>query len=219
MKQSALFTKTIKEDPREEKSINAKLLERAGFVDKLMAGAYSYLPLGFIVLKKIENIIREEIDAIGGQEVFLPTLHPKENWQKTDRFKYEEMFKVKDRSGSELGLGWTHEEIITPLVQKFAHSYKDFPVFVYQIQNKLRNEMRAKSGLLRGVEFLMKDLYSFHKDQKDLDIYYEKVKKAYFKIFKRCGLEKHTFLTFASGGDFSKEYSNEFQVIAENGED
>lgn len=218
MLQSQLFTRTKKEAPKDEKSVNAQLLARGGFVDKLMAGVYSYLPLGFRVFKKIENIIREEMNKIGGREVLLPSLHPKENWQKTNRWQYPEMFKLKSRSGKNFSLGWTHEEIITPLVKKFVLSYKDLPIFIYQIQDKFRDELRAKSGLLRGVEFVMKDLYSFHQDERDLDKYYEKVKKAYFQIFKRCGLEKQTFLTLASGGTFSK-YSHEFQTVTPYGED
>ncbi len=218
MKQSQLFTKTIKEAPKDEKSINAQLLARAGFIEKLMSGVYSYLPLGFLVLKKIERVIREEINNIGGQEVLLPALHPKSNWEQTNRWQCEEMFKLKSRSGKDYSLGWTHEEIITPLVKKFVQSYKDLPVYVYQIQDKFRDELRVKSGLLRGTEFIMKDLYSFHRDEKDLDSYYEKMKKVYFKIFKRCGLEKQTFLTYASGGAFSK-YSHEFQTITPYGED
>jgi prolyl-tRNA synthetase len=218
MRQSQIFSKTLKEAPKDEKSINAKLLIRAGFVDKLMAGVYSYLPLGLRVLKKIENIIREEMNRIGGQEALFPALHPKENWQKTGRWQYPEMFKIKNRTGREFSLGWTHEEVITPLVKKFVKSYKDLPLAIYQIQDKFRDELRVKSGLLRGVEFIMKDLYSFHKDEKDLDRYYEKVKKSYFQILKRCDLEKETFLTLASGGTFSK-YSHEFQAITPYGED
>jgi len=218
MLQSKLFNKTLKEAPKDEVSVNAKFLIRGGFVEKLMSGVYSYLPLGNRVLVKIENIIREEINNIGGQEVLLPVLHPKDLWLKTGRWQYEEMFKLKSRGGRDFSLGWTHEEIITPLVQKFVKSYKDLPVFVYQIQNKFRDELRAKSGLLRGMEFMMKDLYSFHKDSNDLDNYYDKVVKAYFRILKRCGLDKKTFLTFASGGAFSK-YSHEFQTLAESGED
>jgi len=218
MRQSQLFTKVIKEVPKDERSKNAQLLIRAGFIDKLSAGVYSYLPLGFRVLKKIENIIREEMSAISGQEVFLPALHPKRNWEKTGRWNYKEMFKLKSRGGKDFSLGWTHEEIITPLVQKFTLSYKDLPIYIYQIQDKFRDELRAKSGLLRGVEFVMKDLYSFHLDEKDLDKYYEKVKKAYFRIFKRCQIANQTFLTLASGGTFSK-YSHEFQTITPYGED
>jgi len=218
MKQSQLFTKTLKEAPKEELSINAKLLTRGGYIDKLMTGVYSYLPLGLLVLKNIEGIIREEMQKVGGQEVFLPSLLPKEPWQKTDRWKFPEMFKIKNRSGKEFSLGWTHEEIITPLVQKFVQSYKDLPVYVYQFQDKFRDELRSKSGLLRGVEFMMKDLYSFHLDEKELDSFYSKMTKAYFQIFKRCGLEKETFLTLASGGAFSK-YSHEFQTVTPFGED
>ena len=217
MKQSQLFTKTLKEAPKEELSINAKLLTRAGYIDKLMTGVYSYLPLGFLVLQNIENIIRDEMQKIGGQEVFLPALHPKDNWQKTDRWKYPEMFKLKNRSGKDFSLGWTHEEIITPLAQKFVNSYKDLPVYVYQFQDKFRDELRAKSGLLRGIEFIMKDFYSFHKDEKELDSFYDKMTKAYFNVFKRCGL-KNVILTAASGGAFSK-YSHEFQIVTPYGED
>ena len=218
MKQSQLFTKTIKKEIKDEKSSNAQLLIRAGFIDKLSAGVYSYLPLGWRVLKKIENIIREEMNEVSGQEVLLPALHPKSSWTKTDRWKYKEMFKLKNRAQKDFSLGWTHEEIVTPLLQKFVQSYKDLPVSVYQIQDKFRDELRAKSGLLRGVEFLMKDLYSFHQSEKDLDQYYEKVKKAYFKIFQRCGILKQTYLTLASGGTFS-QYSHEFQTITPYGED
>ena len=218
MRQSSLFTKIMKESPREEVSVNAQLLIRAGFIDKLMAGVYSYLPLGFLVLRKIEKIIRQEMNGIGGQEIFLPALHPKASWQQTKRWDYPEMLKLKNREGKEFGLGWTHEEIITPLVRRFISSYKDLPVSVYQIQDKFRDELRAKSGLLRGVEFRMKDLYSFHRDEKDLDRYHEKVKAAYFRIFRRCGLKKETYLTLASGGTFSK-YSYEFQTATPAGED
>ncbi|MDD5145893.1 MAG: His/Gly/Thr/Pro-type tRNA ligase C-terminal domain-containing protein [Candidatus Pacebacteria bacterium] len=218
MKQSKLFTKISKEISKEETSKNAQLLIRAGFIDKLMSGVYSYLPLGLMVFKKIENIIREEMNNISGQEVLLPALLPKENWEKTGRWKYPEMLKLQNRAGKDFSLGWTHEEIITPLVKKFVKSYKDLPIYVYQFQNKFRDELRAKSGLLRGIEFSMKDLYSFHKNQEDLDEYYEKVKAAYFKIFKRCGLEKVTFLTLASGGAFAK-YSHEFQTETLSGED
>lgn len=218
MRQSQIFTKTQKTDIKDEKSQNAKLLIRAGFVDKLTAGVYTFLPLGLLVLNKIANIIREEMAKIGGQEILMPALHPKEIWEKTKRWKVKEMFKTKSQTGKEYGLGWTHEEIITPLVKKFAFSYKDFPLYIYQIQDKFRDELRAKSGLLRGKEFIMKDLYSFHTSQRDLDKYYNKVKKAYFKIFERVGIKKYTYLTLASGGTFSK-YSHEFQTITPAGED
>lgn len=218
MKQSQFLIKTIKETSRDEKSINSQLLIRAGFVDKLMAGVYSYLPLGLMVLRKLEKIIREEMDKIGGVELLMPALHPKEIWQKTDRWKYPEMFKLKNRQNKDFSLGWTHEEVITPLVKKFLKSYRDLPFSFYQIQDKFRDELRAKSGLLRGTEFIMKDLYSFHQDEKSLAAYYEKAKKAYFEIFRRCGLKEKTFLTLASGGLFSP-YSHEFQTITDFGED
>lgn len=218
MRQSQLFGKTIREVPKDEQSINAQLLIRGGFVDKLMAGVYTYLPLGKRVLANIENIIREEMDAIGGQEILMPALQNKEDWQTTGRWETDVMMKVKTFLGKEYGLGWTHEEAVTPLAKKYMGSYKDFPFAVYQIQTKFRNEKRAKSGILRGREFLMKDLYSFHTNEKDLDRYYEIVKDAYFKIFDRVGIKDKTYLTFASGGAFSK-YSHEFQTIAEAGED
>jgi len=219
MRQSILFTKTKKEIEKEEKSLNAVLLVRGGFIDKLAAGIYTYLPLGLRVLQKIENIIREEMDKIGGQEILMPSLTPKENWETTKRWAdFDALFKLKGTDSKEYALGATHEEIVTPLVKKTIFSYKDLPLYVYQIQTKFRNELRAKSGLLRGREFDMKDLYSFHVDEKDLNDYYEQVKEAYFKIFERVGLKGITYWTFASGGAFSK-YSHEFQTIAENGED
>jgi len=217
MLQSKLFYKTTKEISGEEKSINAQLLVRAGFVDKLMAGVYTYLPLGLRVLEKIKDIIREEMNAIGGQEILMPALTPKENWAQTGRWNaIDVLFKLKGAGEREYALGSTHEEIVTPLVKKIVNSYKDLPLYVYQIQDKFRDEPRAKSGLLRGREFSMKDLYSFHKDEADLDSYYETVKQSYLKIFNRCGLE--AIVAEASGGTFSK-YSHEFQVLTENGED
>lgn len=219
MKQSKLFTKTKKEAPKDEVSINAQLLIRAGFVDKLMAGVYTFLPLGLRVMKKIENIIREEMSAIGGQEISMPALQPKENWITTGRWEtMDDLYKIKDASEREFALGSTHEEVVSPLVKKFVNSYKDLPLYAYQFQNKFRMELRAKSGLIRGREFLMKDLYSFHLTEEDLDKYYEKAKEAYFKIFERFGIKEKTHLTFASGGSFSK-YSHEFQTISEAGED
>lgn len=219
MKQSQLFTKTKKEAPKDEVSLNAQLLIRAGFVDKVMAGVYTYLPLGLRVFKKIENIIREEINAVGGQEIFMPSLHPKENWEQTGRWStMDDLFKVKDASDREFALGGTHEEIVSPLIKKFVQSYKDLPFAVYQFQNKFRMELRSKSGLLRGREFLMKDLYSFHTTEEDLDKYYQQVTHAYVRIFSRMGIGEQTYFTFASGGSFSK-YSHEFQTICETGED
>ncbi len=219
MLQSQLFTKTKKEAPKGEEAVNAQLLIRAGFVDKLMAGVYTFLPLGMRVMKKIENIIREEMNVIGGQEIFMPALQPKENWMTTGRWdSMDDLYKLKDKSDKEFALGPTHEEVITPLVKKFVDSYKDLPFYAYQFQDKFRMELRSKSGVLRGREFMMKDLYSFHADEKDLDNYYEKAIKAYENIFSRAGLGKKTHITFASGGSFSK-YSHEFQTLSEAGED
>jgi prolyl-tRNA synthetase len=215
---SQLFSKTEKQEPKDEVSLNAILLIRAGFVDKLMAGVYSYLPLGFRVYKKIEQIIREEMNAIGGQELFLPTLQPKESWEKTGRWNsMDDLYKLKV-DDKEFAIGPTHEEVISPLAKRFISSYKDLPKYVYQFQNKFRNEKRAKSGMMRGREFMMKDLYSFHTDQADLDAYYEQAIVAYKKIFTRCGIGDTTYLTYASGGSFSK-YSHEFQTLTTAGED
>lgn len=217
MLQSKLFTKTSKQLPKDEPSLNAQLLLRAGYVDKLMAGVYTFLPLGLRVLNKIKNIIREEMDKIGGQEVLMPALTPKDVWLQTNRWEgFDALFKLSGKEEKEYALGATHEEVVTPLVQHFVSSHKDLPCAVYQIQDKFRNEARAKSGLLRGREFSMKDLYSFHKDEADLDEYYEIVKKAYFAIFARCGLD--ALLVEASGGAFSK-FSHEYQVLTESGED
>lgn len=218
MKQSELFGKTIYEIPKDEVSKNAQLLMRGGFVDKLMAGVYVYLPLGKKVLAKIENIVREEMNAIGGQEILMSALQKKEDWQTTGRWDIDVMMKVQTNLDKEFGLGWTHEEAVTPLAKKFVKSYKDFPFSLYQIQTKFRNEKRAKSGILRGREFLMKDLYSFHTNEENLDAFYLKVKEAYFKIFERTGIKDKTFFTYAGGGDFSK-YSHEFQTLTDAGED
>lgn len=218
MKQSQLFTKSRKELSKEETSRNAQLLLQACYVDKLMAGAYTYLPLGLRVLKKINEIIREEINAIDGQEILMPALTPKEIWETTDRWaNFDALFKFESHN-HEYALGATHEEVVTPLLQKFIFSYKDLPQAVYQIQTKFRAEARSKSGLLRGREFLMKDLYSFHADEADLDVYYEKAEKAYEKIWARLGIGDITVKTYASGGAFSK-YSHEYQTFSEVGED
>lgn len=219
MKQSQLFTKTQKNAPKDEASINAQLLIRAGFIDKLMAGVYTYLPLGLCVEKKIENIIREEMNAIGGQEIFMPSINPKENWEKTGRWEtLDALVKLGYDEQINMALAPTHEEIVSPLAKKFVGSYKDLPKYVYQFQNKFRKEKRAKSGILRMREFIMKDLYSFHTDQKDLDEYYEKATQAYKNVFQRVGLGDLTYLTYASGGSFSK-YSHEFQTVSSAGED
>lgn len=218
MKQTQLFYRTLKEFPKDEEAISAKLLVRAGYIDKLMAGVYQFLPLGLRVLQKIEQIIREEMNAVNGQEVLMPALQPKEIWEKTGRWDMDVLFRLKGAGEKDLALGPTHEETVTPLAQKIIFSYKDLPKAVYQIQTKFRNEPRAKSGLLRGREFRMKDLYSFHANQEDLDRYYEKMEKAYEKIWQRLGLDKITVKTYASGGTFSK-YSHEYQTLCETGED
>lgn len=221
MRQSHLFTKTRKEVPAEEISKNAELLIRAGFIHKEMAGVYSYLPMGLRVLNKISNIIREEMNSIGGTEVSLTSLQDPELWKSTNRWSDEVVdnwFKTKLKNDTELGLGFTHEEPLTSLMKEYVHSYKDLPRYVYQIQIKFRNELRAKSGIMRGREFLMKDLYSFSQDEAEHNKFYEKVKSVYHRIFNRTGIGNSTYLTFASGGSFSK-YSHEFQTVCEAGED
>ncbi|MBU0612724.1 prolyl-tRNA synthetase [Patescibacteria group bacterium] len=218
MKQSKLFPKTSKTVSREEISTNAQFLVKGGFINKLMAGVYTYMPLGLRVLKKIENVIREEINAIDGQEIFMPALHPHENYVTTGRENIDVLFHPESVSGKKYVLGQSHEEVIVPLVKQYISSYKDLPLYLYQIQTEFRNELRAKSGILRGREFMMKDLYSFHRDDKDFDEYYEKAKLAYMSIFRRVGIGNSTYLTFASGGTFSK-YSHVFQTITHSGED
>ncbi|MEK7450354.1 MAG: aminoacyl--tRNA ligase-related protein [Patescibacteria group bacterium] len=217
MRYSKLFGKTIKNALSDEVAVNAKLLTKAGFIRKEIAGVYNFLPLGLRVLNKISNIVREEMNAIGGQELELTTLQNKQSWEKTGRWSsFDVLFKAKSQLEIEYPLGPTHEEVIVPLVKQFVNSYKDLPLYVYQIQTKFRDEKRAKSGLLRGREFLMKDLYSFHTDEKDFEKYYEIAKKAYKKLFKRLGLD--VIETQAGGGTFSK-FSHEYQVVAEAGED
>jgi prolyl-tRNA synthetase len=218
MKQSQLFYKTRKETPSDADSINASYLIRAGFVEKHMAGAYAYLPLGLRVLKKVENIVREEMNEIGGQELLLNVLQPKELWMKTGR--WQEMDDVLYKSGDEknqVSFAATHEEQITTIVKNKINSYKDLPKALYQIQTKFRNEPRAKSGLLRGREFTMKDMYSFHTDDEDFEDFYKKCIDAYIKFFKRIGLEARA--VEASGGVFTKKHSHEFQVFTPVGED
>src|SRR3989339_92414 len=218
MKYSTSFAKTTKIAPHDADSANARFLVQAGFINQLMAGVYTFLPLGIRVLDKIKNIVREEMNALGSQEVYMPTLHPKEHYLKTGRWDViDVLFKLEGAGGKEYALGSTHEEIVTPLVQQYVKSYKDLPVSVYQIQDKFRNEPRAKSGLLRGREFSMKDLYSFHKDEEDFSDFYEKSKQAYLNIFEKCGL--NAVIAEADGGVFTDKYSHEFQVFTENGED
>ena len=219
MRQSKLFTRTRKESPTDEVSQNAELLIRGGFIHKEMAGVYSYLPLGLRVLKKIENIIREEMDKVGGQEVLMSTFQPKDNWEKTGRWEaMTDLYKVADSAGREVALGPTHEEIVVPILKNYVSSHKDFPVCIYQIQNKFRMELRAKSGMLRGREFIMKDMYSFHTSAEDFEKFYSQMQDTYKTIFSRVGIGHLTYMTFASGGTFAK-YSHEFQTITPMGED
>jgi len=221
MKQSQLFTKTKKESPADEVALNAELLIKAGFINKEMAGVYSYLPLGLRVIKKIENIIREEMNAINGQEVVMTALQEKETWEPTDQWDDKNVdvwFKTKLKNNTELGLAVTHEAAMTKLMVPFLQSYRDLPKYVFQFQTKFRNETRAKSGIMRCREFIMKDLYSFCKDEAEHNEFYEKAKEAYKNIFKRVGLGHLTYVTFASGGMFS-EFSHEFQTITSTGED
>jgi prolyl-tRNA synthetase len=221
MRQRELFTRTKKTAPKDEVSRNAQLLIRAGFVYKVMAGVYAYTPLGLRVLENIKGIVREEMDAIGGQEMIMTNLQRKETWEITGRWDNEAVdvwFKTELQDGTELGLAWSHEEAVMEMMQQFVQSYKDLPVSVYQFQTKLRNELRAKSGIMRGREFIMKDMYSLHATKEDMDRYYERVIEAYKRIYDRFGIGEDTYVTFAGGGAFTK-FSHEFQTICEAGED
>lgn len=221
MKATQLFTKTSKTAPGDETSKNAQLLIKAGFIDKQMAGVYTYLPLGKIVLENITQIIREEMNGVGGNEISLTALQHKDVWEASGRWDDKVMdvwFKTKLANGTELGLAPTHEEPLTQLMKRFINSYKDLPVFPYQFQIKFRNELRSKSGLMRGREFWMKDLYSFSKDQAEHDSFYELISEAYNRVYSRLGIGDITYKTFASGGSFAK-YSHEFQTLSEVGED
>lgn len=216
---SQLFTRTSKEVVADASSKNAEFLTRAGYIHKTMAGVYSYLPLGLRVIRKIEHIVREEMNSVGGQEVLLSALAPKEDWDATGRWDtLDVLYKTRGVDEHDYALNPTHEEVVTPLARAFIKSYRDLPFAAYQIQTKFRNELRAKSGVMRGREFIMKDLYSFHVDQADLDRYYEEVQSAYTRIFERLGVGAQTYLTYASGGSFS-QYSHEYQVVLESGED
>ncbi len=226
MRQSQLYTKTRKESPADEVSKNAILLTRAGFIHKEMAGVYTFLPLGLRVLTKIENIIRRHMDTISN-ELVMSSLAPRELWEKTGRADVMDMLMKtmpankasEEKSTNSYILNPTHEELITPIAAEYARSYKDLPIAFYQIQTKFRNEARAKSGLLRGREFRMKDLYSFHRDAFDLQTYYEQAKQVYMNIYRELGIGDDTFITVAGGGDFTKEFSHEFQTVTEAGED
>ncbi len=221
MLQSQLFTKTRKEAPKDEVAKNAELLIRGGYINKEMAGVYSYLPLGLRVMEKIVAIIREEMNAIGGQELLLTALQDPAIWQTSGRWSDEVIdvwFKTKLATKTEVGLANTHEEAMTALMKSFIQSYQDLPRYAYQFQTKFRNELRAKSGIMRTREFIMKDLYSFSRTQAELDEFYDRCAEAYMNIFRRVGLGDRTYFTFASGGAFSK-YSHEFQTICDAGED
>ncbi|MBI4079546.1 MAG: hypothetical protein HY429_04600 [Candidatus Levybacteria bacterium] len=221
MRYSLVFGKTRREAPKDEVAVNAQLLIRGGFIDKLMAGSWTLLPLGLLVINKINNIIREELNKTGANEMLMPLLHPRDVWDKSGRWSNKDvqqiMYQFKDIHEKEFGLSFTHEEIVMYILSKFIQSYKDLPVKVYHFSTKFRNEPRAKSGILRGREFMMNDLYSAHVSKKNMMQYYEEVKKTYMKLFKRIGLD--VVVTEASGGVFTKEYSHEFQVFSEVGED
>lgn len=221
MRVSQLFTRTSKNIPADETAKNAQLLIQAGYVYKVMAGVYAYTPLGLRVLENIKRIVREEMNAVNGQEIIMSSLQRKDTWENTGRWDDEAVdvwFKSKLKDETEVGFGWTHEEAIVEMMQQFIKSYKDLPTVVYQFQNKLRNELRAKSGIMRGREFIMKDMYSMHASQEDMDEYYDKVIEAYKRCYDRLGLGDSTFVTFASGGSFTK-FSHEFQTICDAGED
>ncbi len=221
MRQSQLFTKTRKEAPADETSKNAQLLIRAGYVHKEMAGVYSYLPLGLRVLENIKQIIREEMNREGGQEIVMTALQDKEVWEKTDRWddaKVDNWFKTELKNGTVVGLGITHEEPLTRIMTSYISSYRDLPRYAYQFQNKFRNETRAKSGIMRGREFMMKDLYDFSKNEEEHNEFYNRMREAYKRVFDRAGIGDKTYVTFASGGIFS-EFSEEFQTVSEAGED
>ena len=221
MRQSKLFTKTRREAPADEASKNAQLLIKAGFVHKEMAGVYAYLPLGMRVLENIKTIIREEMDAIGGQELIMTALQRKELWEQTGRWDdavVDVWFKSELKAGGAVGFGWSHEEPIGEMMKNYVTSYKDLPIYVYQFQTKLRNELRAKSGVMRGREFVMKDMYSFCVGEEDHTTFYNATIEAYKRVYARLGLAHDTFVTFASGGAFT-QFSHEFQTICEAGED
>ncbi len=221
MRQSKLFTKTRKEAPADEVAKNAQLLIRAGYIAKEMAGVYSYLPLGLKVLENIKQIVREEMNAVAGQELIMTALQRKELWESTGRWDdsvVDVWFKSELKAGGEVGFGWSHEEPIGEMMKNYISSYKDLPISVYQFQTKLRNEMRAKSGVMRGREFVMKDMYSFCADEVSHQAYYEATKPAYMRVFERLGIGEDTFITFAAGGAFTK-FSHEFQTICTAGED
>lgn len=219
MKQTKLFPKTQKRAPKDASSVNHKLLVRAGYIDQLMSGSWSLLPLGWRVVDKINSVIREEMNATGAQEVLMPLLHPKNIWNETGRWEKarEVMYQFEDPRGKEYALSFTHEEIFLDLVRKNLESYQDLPIALYHFSTKFRNEPRARSGILRGREFMMKDLYSVHASEEDFDDYYERVRLAYSNIFEKLGFDFR--VTEAAGGVFTDNNTHEFQVPTESGED
>ena len=221
MRVTEVFTKTSKSAPADEVAKNAVALIRAGFVYKEMAGVYAYLPYGIRVIEKIKQIVREEMNAIRSNELIMTGLQRKDVWEKTGRWSDETVdvwFKTKLQDDTELGLGWSHEEPIVEMLKNYVHSYKDLPISLYQFQTKMRNELRAKSGIMRGREFVMKDMYSFHDSAEALDAYYNETIEAYKRVYDRLGIGEDTYVTFASGGAFTK-FSHEFQTICDAGED
>ncbi len=221
MRLSQSFSKTTKTIPADEQATNAKLLIRAGFINKEMAGVYAYLPLGLRVIENIKTIVREEMNGLGASELLMSSLQPKETWEITGRWDdavVDVWFKSKLKNGTDVGFGWSHEEALMVMISKFVKSYRDLPLSVYQFQTKLRNELRAKSGIMRGREFLMKDMYAFSRNQSELDEFYERSQQAYLRVYDRVGLGQDTFVTFASGGAFT-QFSHEFQTVTASGED
>lgn len=221
MRLTQLFTRTRKEAPADEEAKNAQLLIRAGFIHKEMAGVYSYLPLGLRVIENIKQVVREEMNEIGGQELVMSSLQPRATWEATKRWSDDVVdiwFKSKLQDGTEVGFGWSHEEPIVQMARQHVDSYKDLPMYVYQFQTKLRNELRAKSGVMRGREFIMKDMYSCAVDADQHEAFYQATIEAYKRVYERLGIGQDTYVTFASGGAFT-EFSHEFQTICEAGED
>src|SRR5665213_1625258 len=221
MRLSQLFTKASRSMPANETARNAQLLIQAGFIHKEMAGVYAYLPLGLRVLENIKQIVREEMNAVASQELIMTNLQPREPWEASGRWSDETVdvwFKTKLKDGSEVGLAWSHEEPIIEIMKQYVSSYKDLPLSVYQFQTKLRNELRSKSGIMRGREFVMKDMYSFSVDAAQHEAYYTSVIEAYKRVYERVGLGEDTYVTFASGGAFT-QFSHEFQTVCDTGED
>lgn len=221
MRLSQLFTKTSKTAPADEVSKNGRLLIQAGYVYKVMAGVYAYTPLGLRVLENIKQIVREEMDAIGGQELIMSSLQKRSTWEETGRWDDEVVdiwFKSQLKDGTDVGFGWSHEEAIIEMMKQYIESYKDLPAYVYQFQTKMRNELRAKSGIMRGREFVMKDMYSMAVDAAQHDKFYNSCIEAYKRVYDRLGIGQDTYVTFASGGAFT-QFSHEFQTVCDAGED